>query len=325
MMTECLAILSAQHLLMAAGNASSNDAVLLIYDSSTKNLIKFFQLAAKRNDLFLTCIKLESQERHGQEPSVEIEKAMENSSLVLALTKHSLAHSKARIKNANRGGRFLSLPQYDLDLLIHKMIRVDYRLLQASVSRLAKIFTNGNHIQLTTEQGTNLQMDISGRTGNACPGYVFASGELGSPPDAEANVAPIEGSIQGVAVIDGSITTPEIGLLNEPVILKIENGSVVEFTTDNTEVARSLDSLFTNKNEKRRVIAEFGVGFNPMALLTGKMLSDEGSIGTAHLGLGSNFTIGGKNKVDFHLDFVFKKPIIFVDKKVVWNQFEFVD
>ena len=81
----------------------------------------------------------------------------------------------------------------------------------------------------------------------------------------------------------------------------------------------------TNENKKRRIIAEFGVGFNPLALLTGKMLSDEGSIGTAHLGLGSNFTIGGKNEVDFHLDFVFKKPIIFVDNKIVWNQFEFVD
>ena len=43
------------------------------------------------------------------------------------------------------------------------------------------------------------------------------------------------------------------------------------------------------------------------------MLIDEGSRGNIHLGLGSNSTIGGRNKVNFHLDHVIKKPSVFID------------
>ena len=32
-----------------------------------------------------------------------------------------------------------------------------------------------------------------------------------------------------------------------------------------------------------------------------------------HFGFGSNITVGGKNDVPFHLDFVIKKPDLFID------------
>jgi len=46
------------------------------------------------------------------------------------------------------------------------------------------------------------------------------------------------------------------------------------------------------------------------------MLTDEGSLGSIHLGFGSNYTVGGKNKVNFHLDFIVKRPDVVIDNKL---------
>jgi len=50
------------------------------------------------------------------------------------------------------------------------------------------------------------------------------------------------------------------------------------------------------------------------------MLVDEGSRGNIHLGIGSNYTIGGKNKVNFHLDHVIKQPDVYIDKIKIINK-----
>jgi leucyl aminopeptidase (aminopeptidase T) len=44
------------------------------------------------------------------------------------------------------------------------------------------------------------------------------------------------------------------------------------------------------------------------------MLEDEGCAGTIHLGFGSNATIGGRNDVAFHLDFVMRRPSVWIDR-----------
>ena len=45
------------------------------------------------------------------------------------------------------------------------------------------------------------------------------------------------------------------------------------------------------------------------------MLEDEGCAGTIHLGFGSNATIGGRNEVAFHLDFVVRRPSVWIDAR----------
>jgi len=64
-------------------------------------------------------------------------------------------------------------------------------------------------------------------------------------------------------------------------------------------------------------VAELGIGLNPLAELSGAMLEDEGCLGTAHLGMGSNATIGGENEVPFHLDHVIRDACIEIDGKPI--------
>ncbi len=118
-------------------------------------------------------------------------------------------------------------------------------------------------------------MDITDRIGNYCPGFVEQAGDLGSPPDIEANVSPLEDSAQGVVVIDGSITHPDLGLLTDPVEILVAHGRITEFRSANAKCLAKLNDLFGPPDSLRRVLAECGVGLNPAAKLTGTMLTDE--------------------------------------------------
>ena len=64
-------------------------------------------------------------------------------------------------------------------------------------------------------------------------------------------------------------------------------------------------------------IAELGVGLNPKCKMTGIMLDDEGVLGSAHIGIGSNFTLGGNLKAAIHYDLVLWHPTIKLDEKIV--------
>ena len=301
------------HLLEKAGNTKRGETVLLVVDENTKNLADIFESAAKGLGLSIVTCLTEVGKNHGEEPIADVAAKMRTSTLIVALTTFSLAHSKARQEASASGARFLSLPQYSEALLSHEMVLVDYQGLSPRVKAVSETFTRGNTIHMSSAAGTDLTVDISGRFGNYCPGFVEDAGNIGSPPDIEANISPIESSASGVAVIDGSITHPSIGLLDSSVRIEFLEGVATDFSSGDPGLDKCLSELFQDENWRRRVLAEIGIGLNPAAELTGLMLSDEGALGTAHLGLGSNFYVGGKNLVDFHLDFVIRDVSLSVD------------
>ena len=142
-------------------------------------------------------------------------------------------------------------------------------------------------------------------------------GSLGSPPDVEANISPIENQSNGFLTINGSIANDKIGLLNKPVYLVIKKGKIVQIKSESKKIINLLKKTFYKFGPKSKVLAEIGIGLNKKAKLTGHMLTDEGSYGCIHFGFGSNFSVGGKNKVDFHLDFITKKHSLYVDEKII--------
>ncbi len=64
-------------------------------------------------------------------------------------------------------------------------------------------------------------------------------------------------------------------------------------------------------------LAEFGIGTNPKAKLTGKVIEDEKVKGTVHFALGNDLSYGGNNDIPLHLDGVIKEPTIIVDGQTI--------
>ena len=66
-----------------------------------------------------------------------------------------------------------------------------------------------------------------------------------------------------------------------------------------------------------RRICEFGIGLNPKAKIIGATIVDEKMLGSAHIGIGSNYWFGGTIFAIIHLDQVFKNPKVYCDGKLI--------
>lgn len=308
----------AEHIIRHCGGYKKGEKVLILHDDTTQSVAAVFLEYLKSLDAEFSSFKLELTDTHGTEPPGSVSEKMKESDLILCLTHYSLAHTQARKEATDGKSRFLSMPEYSMQLLENPAMKIDYKSMLAAVEAMTKAFTGGKELLIETAKGTQLLLDISGRNGNCCPGFVDQVFHLGSPPDIESNIAPIEVLTEGKLVIDGSITHPRIGKLAEPVEMIISGGKLTSMYSKDIECCDTLDSIFRSVNdEKAYYLAEVGVGFNKEAVLCGNMLVDEGAYGCIHFGFGSNYTIQGCNKVAFHLDFVMSKANMYIDKKMV--------
>ena len=308
------------HIVFHCGNLKRSEKTLVLFDRSTKSLSRFFYKSIKTKTKNIKMIDVGNLKFHGEEVNNDIKKEMCKSKLIFCLTKYSLAHSTARIQASKKGARFLSLPNYSLKFIKNKAIRVNYKKIASRTQKLSKILTKGKKINIISKTGTNLNLFIQNRKANFCPGYVKKKGDLGSPPDIEVNISPREKMSKGIAYINGSITHPKIKLLKKPIKLTITNGFITKIEGKNKKINILLNKIFGKKKSKKRVLAECGIGLNPDAKLSGHMLTDEGSKGCIHLGFGANHTVGGKNKIDFHIDLVMKKTSLYIDGKLIINE-----
>jgi 2,5-dihydroxypyridine 5,6-dioxygenase len=303
---------NANTLVHFCGGVKKGEKVLLIFDTTTQSIEPYLRVAADSATDKVTVVHMDASAMHGVEPPANVAAAMEVADVILGLTRSSLAHTEARFNATNRGARYLSLPQYGIDQLSRSSLAIDFIAAAEPGKRLKSMLDNAQHIVITTPLGTHLELSAKGRIANWAPGYCHEPGMLSSPPDIETNVAPVEHKSNGVVVVDGSIPCEVLGLLKENVRVTVKGGYITDISTNHEGVL--LNTLMDAKPDKnRRVLAEFGIGLNPKAELCGLMLEDEGALGTIHFGFGSNITIGGRNKTDFHLDMIVRNPTVEID------------
>ncbi|WP_421782413.1 aminopeptidase [Kiloniella litopenaei] len=313
------------YLIDICGSLKTTERCLLIFDTSTKKLVPFFEKHAENRGHTIDFVEIPVMTAHGQEPPSNVSEMMLNYELVAGLTLMSLAHTRARLAASKGGCRYLSLPEYTEKLLTSGVLFGVQKNAWPRMQRFADAFENGTVAKITTPLGTNLTLNIAGRSANFCPGIVSAPGELGSPPDMEVNISPLEFESQGTLVIDGSITHPSLGLLKTPVILTIKNGIITEiFSSDPNTMIKTEQIFLEVGDDKSRVLAELGIGFNEEACLNGSMLIDEGTSGYLHFGFGANHTVGGNNEVAFHIDFVMGNGCLEIDNVLMIKNGEFL-
>ena len=76
---------------------------------------------------------------------------------------------------------------------------------------------------------------------------------------------------------------------------------------------RSSIALLEPHGKDARTVAEFGIGTNDKAILTGIILEDEKVMGTIHIAFGDNKSMGGTVRVASHLDGLVKQPTVWFD------------
>lgn len=294
-----------ENLLFNSASIVKGERVLIIHGLESRGIVN--DIAITLYDRGINVVKDEIDiEFHGQEPPFETKGKMLDVDVILCLTKYSLAHTYARNDANQKGVRFLSLPDYEVSTLSRPALSIDFHKKLEECNSLINKLQPYDNLRILSDSGTDLSIKTKGREWNCAPGYVDSEILLASPPDSEINIAPVENESNGILVIDGSVPFKNLGLLSKPIELHIEDGLIVN---QKKMPKRLKDFLFVDK--KRTILAEFGIGLNHRAELSGNMLEDEGCYGTCHFGFGSNSTIGGDNVADSHIDFIMKSPMIY--------------
>jgi leucyl aminopeptidase (aminopeptidase T) len=307
--------LGCEALVRICADVKPGDRALIVSDQYTWEIGEGIERVARAVTGRVTHRVIPPLTMHGQEPPEDVAADMAGNDVIFGVTRMSMAHSHARFRASQRGARYVSLPDYSFAVLASPALRADFRALMPISKRLADLLTDGTALRLQTALGTDLTCQIGGRVANVAPGWCWGPGALASPPDAETNIAPLEDGSQGTVVVDGSIPCAELGLLQEPLRLTVERGRVVRVQGLRADTLNELfDRLGTPAT---RIVAEFGIGLNPLAELRGYMLEDEGCLGTAHLGMGANATVGGTNSVSFHLDHIIREVTVSIDGRMI--------
>ncbi len=250
----------------------------------------------------------------GEEPPLAIAEAMKTADVIICPTTSSLTHTNAKINAVKAGARFASMPGITEEMFMEGAITADYNEVERLTLEFTELLSNAKEAKIIKD-GYSLTMNLEGRKGIPSTGIYKNSGEAGNLPSGEAYIAPVEGTSEGEIIIDGSMVG--MGILEEPVYIKVKDGKIIELKGKNTE---KVNILLENDNNSS--LGELGIGTNPAARLTGVILEDEKIYGTVHIAFGTNTSFGGTIKADCHIDGVILKPTLYLDDILVIEEGE---
>lgn len=249
---------------------------------------------------------------NGEEPPPAVSELMKQMDVVLCPTSKSLTHTNARRAAKALGVRVATLPGITEDTFVRCM-NADYNRIADLTERLVDLMNQASTIKVTSSLGTNITMPKGERIAIASHGLFRARGEGGNLPTGEAYLAPLEGKSNGVVVADGSFAG--IGKLSEPITIEVRDGFAAGITGG--DQARQLEKMLDAYAPFSRNVAEFGMGTNERAIVTGSILEDEKILGTIHIAFGDNVSMGGTVNVRSHLDGIVCSPSVWFDDLLI--------
>ncbi|MEM2136678.1 MAG: aminopeptidase [Candidatus Methanomethylicia archaeon] len=243
-----------------------------------------------------------------------IQASLEYVDVVIGMTKKTAAPSYdpevARLLRDKRI-RYMSMVLRPLDNYISGAALANYDEVYSYAKKLAE-FMRGERIKVTTKLGTNIEANVKGSRVIIEAGFAIKPGESAAFSDGEVSYTPIEGTANGIVIVDGPIAY--MGKPIEPIKIVVKDGRVVE-VTGGKEAEKLLEMIRNTPNLDN--FAEFGIGVNKNARLNDYWQEEKKAYGNLHIALGDNIYYGGKVKCDIHMDLVVYKPRVEIDGKVI--------
>ena len=256
------------------------------------------------------------REVNGQEPPDAISDLMTRFDVVICPTAKSLTHTDARRNACKAGARVGTMPGITNEVMI-RTLKADYHKIAERTRRLTSLLDEANEVHVTTEKGTDIIIPIAGIKAISSTGLVTEKGSYGNLPSGESYLMPVEGKTNGVFIVDGSFAA--VGKIGEkPITITAENGFATKI--EGGSEATVLTDMLQPMVKMAFNIAELGIGTNDQAIVTGAILEDEKVMGTVHIALGNNISMGGTCDVGIHLDGVILEPTVSVDGKLIMER-----
>ena len=217
-------------------------------------------------------------------------------------------------------GRVCMMPGFSEQM--KDAVTVDYSRIKEKCQRLKDILANKT-IRIETDLGTDIGFSLQGRKIEVDTGDITKPGIFGNIPAGEIFTAPVEDTINGKIVIDGSIGG--LGKLKHPFYIELESGKIkdIQPIREKDELVDKFKDICELDVPATKTVGEFGIGLNPGAKIIGTILMDEKVEGTVHFAFGDSYGLG-KSSSKFHTDLLIKNPSIFVDDKCIMEKGKFI-
>ena len=295
--------------------AGRGQHVLIVTDDYARSLRISSQVAEACGEEGAEVVMAIMQPRthHGHEPPPAIAAAMQAADTVFHVSDtFDISHTDAAKRFRETGRKFVvAMAQfaeeyYDRDISID-----DLKAMKERTDRLAGMLTAAREARITTPFGTRIRLSLEGRNGISL--HPLGDSPIIAVPDyAEATVSPVEGSTEGILVVDSSVQGWNF-LLREPLRLEVSSGRVVAVEGPEEYTAK-LRPLLDMDGNAANCAAELGIGTSHTmpADLKG-VIWDYGTAGTIHVAVGRNNDIGGATFSLFHRDLLLTRATVFLD------------
>ncbi len=304
-MTQCAAVKPGENVVIAC-------------DTNKMRLAEALAAAAYAVDGLPTIVAFPPTGAHGRQVPKAVVGACARSDVFFFPTCWSMTHTDARIEAIKNGARGSTMCEVTEDCLCTGGILADYEECDRMGRKLGAVIAEGQTIRMTSSAGTDLSGKITGRPVQYETGLFREPGQFGSLPNSELNIAPIEGTTEGVIVVD--IRVMGYGVLREEsVTITVKGGLIAEVTGGRAaEYLKTTLESFDDKSAYN--LAEFGLGLNPMSRIGATNQEDLGRLGFGHHGIGSNYAIGGEVAAPCHIDVIYSNARLEIDGKPILDQ-----
>lgn len=291
------------------------ETVVVVTDSRMVKLAEAFTYAADYLGAKTVTTIMEPTKQHAAEPPGPVAEAMKAGDVLLLPTTMSLSHTEARRAATKQGARIASMPTITEHMMSVGGLTADYKEVAALTKKVGARMKLAKTVNVTTPSGTALKMGVEGRPALEDTGLYHQRGDWGNLPAGEVCLAPVEGTTNGIYVIDSLVDTALHLSITRPLRVTVKDGWATKFEgPDASQLLKILEA--SDKNACN--IAELGIGTNGKARVIGNVLEDEKVLGTVHIAVGDNTSFqGGHTKSNIHLDGILFNPTVTVDKKLL--------
>jgi len=298
-------------------NLGGDERVLIVTDDEKLIIGEAFKNAALTLSAQVEMRRIPMLEFSGQEPPSEVAHDMCRADVILLPLSKSLSWTNARRAASESGARIVSMPGITPEIVLRAFPQ-NYSLIKERANHLCNLIDETESIHLRSELGSDLNFSVNGRIGHGRKGGIYTEkGAWGNLPCGEAFIAPVEGTAQGVYIVDASHSG--LGKIKDPIHIEVQDGKAIRIS-GGPQSSLLLNLLRRVDNPDAFNIAEFGLGCNDKARVSGVTLEDEKALGTCHIALGGNAYFGGQTHVGIHLDGVLYKPTIAFDDQTIMSK-----
>ena len=300
-------------------DVKTGERVLILGDTaSNSDMLEAFFIAAIEAQCEAAMLVYKERPYINYEPPAYIAEAMKGVDAVVDISSKYLIHTEAYREARAAGTRFLMTIPHGIEEYIRRgIIGIDYEAMVRQSDVIEKLFTTSRTCKITSERGTDIEMELVDRPGIAREGRSVVPGDIDYFPGAQVSFAPVEETMNGIAFIDGSIYPP-IAKLSYPVEIVFERGRIVDFK-GGAEAEEWKSWLKSQDDPKMFNIAHVSIGLNPEARLRGYIIEDERVLGSVTFGIGSQMPDlkGSTGLAKTHSDAVFLMATVTLDGRTV--------